>query len=126
MHQHTSQIVGETVFDDDMSDMVNLPREDTGLDGIIYVSTAHGAHAPRVKWYPGRPDRDGACLSVTLDTPQRVINHGLPLRVARQAEPAIVGWVEGNRAALLGFWHHGLSWTRQEVNAFVAGLARSD
>jgi hypothetical protein len=111
-------------LDDELFDMVNLPRKDTGVDGTIYISTAQGAHGPRIKWFPGRPGRDVPCLTVTLEDPTRVLNHGLPSALARRAEPALLAWVVRNRADLLRFWNEGLSWTRDEVNSFIDGLEK--
>jgi hypothetical protein len=110
--------------DDEMFDVVNLVSGDTGLVGIVFVSTAQGAHGPRVKWYPGRPGRDAPCLAVTLEAEPRVINLGLPRVQAAGAEAPIRAWVRLNREPLLEFWWNGLSWTRDEVNAFIDGLAK--
>ena len=109
---------------DDLFEMVNLARKDTGVGGIIYISTAQGQHGPRVKWYPGRPGRDEPCLTVTLETQPRVLNHQLPPRIAAEAGREVTVWAERNRDALLHFWNDGLSWTRDEVNAFIDGLAK--
>lgn len=107
---------------DELFDMVNLPRKDTGVEGTIYISTAQGQHGPRIKWFPQRPSREAPCLTVTLDAEPRVLNHGLQARVAAAATPIVRSWVEANREALLRFWNDGLSWTRDEVDAFVDGL----
>jgi hypothetical protein len=109
---------------DELADMVNLARRHTGVEGTIFISTALGQHGPRVKWFPGRPARDAPCMTVTIETPPRVLNHGLPERVVALASPDVVAWVEANRAALLRFWNEGLSWDRDEVAAFLDGLQR--
>ena len=109
---------------DEVFAVVNLPREDTGVAGVITVSTAQGQHGPRIKWYPGRPGREAPCLTVTLEAPPRVLNHGLSAREAAEAEGQVRAWAMANREALLRFWSDGLSWTRAEVNAFVDGLAK--
>ena len=114
----------DAVLDDTLFDMVNLPAADTGVTGVVYVSTAQGSHGPRVKWFPGRPGRDLPSLSVTIDVIPRVINHGLPEREARQAGEAVSAWVVLNRTSLISFWNDGLGWTRTEVNAFFEGLAK--
>jgi len=107
-----------------MFDMVNLPRQDTGVDGIIYISTVQGQHGPRIKWYAERPARDAPCLSITLEGEPLLVNHGLPARQVRAMEPVLRAWVGKNRVALLDFWSNGISWTRDEVNAFLDGLAK--
>ena len=112
------------IVDDEMWDMVNLATRRTGLAGTIHISTRRASHGPRVNWYPGRAAEDAPCLIVTLETPPRPINMGLPARVARDGEAVAVPWAARNRDALLRFWHHGLSWDSDEVQAFIDGLAR--
>lgn len=109
---------------DQLYDLVNLTSDETGAAGIIFVSTALGQHGAGVKWFPVRAGRDLPCLTVTLEDPPRVINHGISPREARQAEAAVVAWVALNRDALQRFWDDGLSWTRKEVNAFCDGLRK--
>jgi hypothetical protein len=77
------------VTDDEMFDMTNLSSRRTGVPGMIYAATAQGQHGPRIKWYPGRPGRNVPCLVITLETPPRAINLGLPPRVAREGEAAL-------------------------------------
>jgi hypothetical protein len=109
---------------DDLVEMVNLPTRYTGLAGTVFISTAMGPHGPRVKWFPGRPGRDLPCLVVTLETPPRALNEGLPAPVARDGERLVTPWVESNREALLRFWRDGTSWDVDEVRAFVSALNR--
>jgi hypothetical protein len=113
-----------TAADDEMFDVVNLATRETGVTGTIFVSTAQGAHGPRVKWYPGRPGREVACLTMTLEAVPQVINHGLSRIQASSGEAQLREWVRMNRAALLDFWENGVFWTRDEVNAFFDGLAK--
>lgn len=108
----------------ELVEMVNLPTKYTGLDGVVYVSTAQGAHGPRVKWYPGRPGRDLPCLSVTVGDAPQATNHRLPPRVAAAAAEPLTAWVALNRSSLLSFWQQGHEWTIDEVNEFIAGLRR--
>jgi len=112
------------ITDDEMFEMVNLATRRTGLAGTIHISTRRASHGPRIKWFPGRPTADAPCLIVTLDTPPRAINHGLPDRVAREGEAVAMVWAERNREALLRFWTDGLSWDSDEVQAFIDGLAK--
>jgi hypothetical protein len=121
MREEQARLEGALV-DDEMFDMTNLSSRRTGLEGVVYASTAQGQHGPRIKWYPGRPGRDAPCLVVTLESPPRAINQGLAQRVARGAEGATVAWAELNRAALLAYWHDGLGWTEEEHDAFLASL----
>ena len=109
---------------DEMVDIVNLPQHRTGVAGTIFISTRMAAHGPRIKWWPGRPERDGPCLVVTLEDPPRAVNLGLPLRTARAGEAAAVAWATQNREALLRFWEDGALWMEDEVKAFLDGLRK--
>lgn len=104
--------------------MANLGPDDTGVDGIIYISTAQGQHGPRVKWYPRRAGRTEPCVTVTLAAQPVVIDHGVAPAEFRFAEDKVVAWVKRNRAELLDFWSNGLSWMRQDVSRFIDGLAK--
>jgi hypothetical protein len=108
----------------DLFEMANLTSKDTGVEGVIYISTAQGAHAPRVTWYPGRPHRQAACLSMTIEPEPQAFNHDLPARVAAGATEKVARWVRLNHAALIDFWRDGETWTRDEVNAFIDGLEK--
>jgi hypothetical protein len=116
--------ITQVVFDDDMYDVTNISTRRTGLDGVVYASTAQGQHGPRIKWYPGRPGRDAACLVVTLEDPPRAINQGLAPRDAREAERQVVAWAALNRTALLSYWNDGLGWSEEEHDAFLGSLQK--
>lgn len=109
---------------DDLFEMANLPESDTGIEGIVFISTAMAAHGPRVKWYPDRPRRDAPCLVVTIAESPELRNFGVAPPVARIAGPLVARWVVLNREALLRFWHEGTAWTRQEVAAHLDGLRK--
>lgn len=103
-------------------DFVNLTTKDTGIDGTVFIWTAIGKHGPRVKWFPGRPTREGPCLVITIGGEGRTVAHGLGPSNARQCEAAVRRWIELNQRELLDFWHNGLLWTRDEVAAFAERL----
>ena len=109
---------------DDLVEMVDLPTEYTGITGTGFISLAMGPHGPQVKWSRGRPGRALPCLVVTLGTPPRALNEGLPAPVAREGERLVRPWVEGNRDALLRFWREGTSWDVDAVRDFGADLDR--
>lgn len=110
-------------LEDDPVEMANLTERDTGVPGVIYVSTRQGRHGPRVKWYPRRGGFDQPFLTITLEEPPRVLNHGVAPREASGAVAA-AAWVERNRAALLGFWAEGTSLAFDELEAFLRGLEK--
>lgn len=108
--------------EDALIEMANLDEQDTNIPGTIFVSTALGAHGPRVKWYPSRAGRDLPCLIVSIEPDPQVRDDFLPPRVSRPAIPRVQEWVRLNHAALLDFWSNGASWNRREVSAFLDGL----
>jgi len=101
----------------DMSGVVDLPRQDGGLAGVVFASIGQGAHGTRVSWHPGRV---APRPTVTSDAPPRLISHGSPERDARATGRQVAEPVSLDREALLRFRHGGLSRTPGEVDAFVA------
>ena len=109
----------------ELLDMANLEEADTGVAGVIYVSTQQGSHGPRVKWYPSRPtSRTDDCLSVTIAATPRVFNHGLPKVLETRIADPLTRWVALNHGALLDFWQNGWRWTRGEVSDFFDHLQK--
>ena len=41
----------QSLGEDDLMEFMNLTSEQTGIDGIVFVSTAMGPHGPRVKYF---------------------------------------------------------------------------
>ena len=110
--------------DIELIEMANLSAKYTGVEGIIYISTAQGNHGPRVKWYADRPRSDAPSLTVTIERQPKTINNHLPRRVAETAADAVTAWVTLNYDALLEFWNNGNSWIDDEVDEFRKGLKR--
>lgn len=109
---------------DEMVGVMNLWPEDTGAEGVIFISTSMAAHGPRVKWWPTRPNTDGPCLVVVLEDPPRAINLGLPPRDAWRGASEAVAWATLNRDALLEYWFEGNLWGRAKFTAFLDGLRK--
>ena len=122
--EEKARLEGSLPDDDEMFDMVNLSTRRTGISGTIFISTRRASHGPRIKWFPGKPEWEGPCLVVTLDDPPRAINQGLQPRLVREGEAIALPWAERNRHALLRFRHDGLTWDSDEVQDFIARLAR--
>jgi hypothetical protein len=104
--------LAEELSCEDVVEMANLTTAQTGVTGTIFISTAMGAHGPRVKYFL-QPGRTQPSFSVSIaDAPA----------VVRQMSPQVIEWVSRNKDALLDFWHHGDTWTQPEVNAFMQRL----
>jgi hypothetical protein len=126
--QGTAHIPADAPLDEELSreDMVeiaNLTSAQTGVSGTIFISTAMGAHGPRVKYFV-QPGRTQPSFSVSVGDGPAVVANSLPVRTVRQMSPQVIDWVLLNKDGLLDFWHHGDTWTQPEVNDFIQRLRR--
>jgi len=108
---------------EDMVEMANLASAQTGVAGVIFISTAMGRHGPRVKYFV-QPGRTQPSFSVSIADPPTIVANSLPDRTVRQMAPRVIDWVPANKDALLDFWHRGDTWAQPEVNAFIQRLQR--
>ncbi len=116
-------LLAEELSDDMVADLANLTAAQTGIDGTIFISTAMGAHGPRVKYFM-QPGRTEPSFSISISDKPVVVANSLPARVVRRMSPRVVEWVSLNRDALLDFWDHGDTWTQPKVNDFIQKLRR--
>jgi hypothetical protein len=112
-----------SVGDDDVVEMTNLQETDTGIPGVVFISTAMGSHGPRVKYFV-KAGRDQPSFSVSIADEPKVLANSLSQRDLNRAAPAVIGWVRLNRRALLQFWNEGDSLSIHEVLAFVKSLKK--
>jgi hypothetical protein len=64
----------ELSTDDVIFEMANLDKSQTGIDGIVWISTSMTGHAPRVKYFL-RPGRTQSSFSVLIfDHPHVIAN----------------------------------------------------
>jgi hypothetical protein len=115
--------LAEELLCDDVVEMANLTSPQTGVTGTIFISTAMGAHGPRVKYFL-RPGRTQPSFSVSISDAPGVVANSLPARTVSQLAPQVIDWVLRNKDGLLDFWHHGDTWTQPEVNDFIQKLRR--
>ena len=108
---------------EELVDMANLTSDQTGVPGMIFISTAMGSHGPRVKYFV-QPGRSQPSFSVLIADQPRVVANSLPDRVLRQQSPEVIRWVVLNKDALLDFWTNGDTWLLPQVNAFLQALKR--
>ena len=106
---------------DEPIEMANLPPSQTGIDGVVFVSTRMGAQGPRVKYYQ-RAGRSQPSFSVAISDQPSVVANSLPQRVVDAMAPKVAAWVLLNQPALLDFWHHGDTWLQPQVEAFLHAL----
>jgi hypothetical protein len=108
---------------DDPIEMANLPPSQTGIDGVVFVSTRMGPHGPRVKYYE-RPGRGRPSFSMSIADDPQIVANSLPQRVAVDVGSKVRAWVLLNKDALLDFWNHGDAWMQPQVEAFLHGLKK--
>jgi hypothetical protein len=108
---------------EDVVEMANLTSAQTGVPGTIFISTAMGAHGPRVKYFL-KPGRTQPSFSVSIADAPTVVANSLSPRIVRQMSPQVIDWVSRNKGALLDFWQHGDTWSQPEVNDFIQRLQR--
>ena len=106
---------------DEPFEMANLAPSQTGIDGVIFVSTRMGPHGPRVKYYQ-RAGRTQPSFSVAIADQPSVVASGLPQRLVDAMAPKVAAWVLLNKPALLDFWHHGDAWLQPQEEAFLRAL----
>lgn len=62
--------------DEDIFDMANLVESQTGVPGIITITTVMGKHGPRVRYFL-KPGRHQPSFSVAVATTPRVVANTL-------------------------------------------------
>ncbi len=109
--------------DEDVFEMANLSEHQTGIHGVVFISTVMGAHGPRVKCYaktgPGQPS-----FSVAVASEPRVLASSMEDRDLARLAPPVLKWVRLNHEALSRFWWEGKFWLDEEVTAFKAALLK--
>jgi hypothetical protein len=116
-------LADELSNDDGIIEMANLDKSQTGIDGVIWISTMMTGHAPRVKYFV-RPGRTQPSFSVTIADPPRVVANSLPLRLLNRMSPSVIQWVILNKDALLDFWNDGDSWTASQLIQFLQNFRK--
>jgi hypothetical protein len=113
----------ELSTDDVIFEMANLDKSQTGIDGIVWISTSMTGHARRVKHFV-RPGRTQPSFSVPISDQPHVVANSLPARTVNQMAPLVIRWVQLNKDALLDFWHHGDTWTATQLIHFLQSFRR--
>ena len=109
--------------EEDVVEMANLGQDQTGVPGVIFISTAMGAHGPRVKYYlktgPGQTS-----FSVAVAPEPRVLASSMEDHDLSRMAPKVLAWVRLNHEALASFWWEGKHWMDAEVASFKARLKK--
>lgn len=108
--------------DEDVFEMANLTEDQTGVPGIVFISTVMGAHGPRVKYYLKTGPGQG--FSAAVGSEPRVLASSLDERDLKRMAPVVLEWVRLNHEALTRFWWEGKVWPDSEVTAFKSSLKK--
>lgn len=109
--------------EEDVFDMANLVESQTGVPGIITITTVMGQHGPRVKYFL-KPGRHQPSFSVAVASTPRVVANSLSDRDLKRMASDVIAWVALNHEARAAFWWDGADWTFPEVQTFIAGLRK--
>ena len=118
LREETAELDDDAVFD-----MANLTETQTGVAGIVTITTVVGRHGPKVRFAPrlGRGEPTGA-MSIALRP--TILFSGLSGSDLERLSKPVMGWVGLNHEVLLDYWQDGAWWTIDEVQAFVARLKK--
>lgn len=109
---------GSAIFE-----MANLDKPFTGMEKIIYISTAEEKHSPRVKlYYKTGKDQPSTSISIS-DDPQK-IKGADSLNPSNDILKQAFEFVRLNKDALLRFWFHGHEMTATEVDDMKQNFIR--
>ena len=109
--------------DEDTFEMANLPEDQTGVPGVIFISTALGQHGPRVKLYL-KPGRHQPSASIFIGPNPRILASSLDDRDLKRIAPKALEWVMLNHEALTTFWFEGQDWMIAQVADFARTLKK--
>ena len=112
-----------TLDEADVCDMANLGPRQTGIDGVVFISTnfAKLPHGPRVKYFL-KAGKTQPSFSLSIEADPQIVASSLADRVVRRVAPRLAEWVKLNRGALIRFWNVGDRWMDDEVTAFKSAL----
>jgi len=109
--------------DDQRVEMTNLYEQETGVAGVIYISSRVHRHGPRVKYWV-RHGSDERGFSASIADEPRILANSLSPRDLNKTAPAVLAWISLNREALLRFWNEGEDWSAGQVYEFTLALKK--
>jgi hypothetical protein len=108
---------------DEVFEIANLGERQTGIAGVVYISSRRGVYGPRVKYFQ-RAGGNQPSFSVSIEDDPRLLISSLPGRVTSEMSPKVIAWVRLNTAALLTFWRECDTWLKEDVDAHIDGLKK--
>ncbi|MXN67510.1 hypothetical protein GR183_21610 [Stappia sp. GBMRC 2046] len=107
--------------DDTVFEQANLSSQQSGIDGVVTISTKVRELVPQVR-YALRTGNAEPFLAISISEPPHILSSSLPEEIVERMAPDVFRWVSLNREALLDFWHLGDGWLDEDVAAFKAAL----
>ena len=112
-----------TLGEEDVFDLANLSETQTGVPGVITITTIMGSHGPRVKYFV-KTGKGQPSFSVAIAATPRVVANSLEDRTLSRMAPVVIDWVALNHDALNAFWWEGGHWMQTDVQAFIDTLKK--
>ena len=109
--------------EDAVFDMANLTVGQTGVRGVITITTEVGRHGPKVRYATQLRPR-GPGLAVSIGPEPRVLFGDMEEADHASVAEQVIRWVTLSREALIRFWEDGAYWMMDEVQTFVAALRK--
>lgn len=111
--------------DADVVEMANLGEKDTGVPGVILISTVMGQHGPLAKYFV-KPGRHQPSYSVAIASEPRDVARSAEFdeKTFARTAPLVLEWVALNYVELNRFWWSGNDLMHDEVQAFIATLTK--
>jgi len=122
-HEPTLDEELRALDEEDIFDMANLVEAQTGIPGIVTITTVMGKHGPRVKYFL-KPGRHQPSFSVAIASQPRIVANSLDERDLNRMAAPVIEWVALNHEALASFWWDGADWPSPDVQSFIASLRK--
>ena len=122
-HEPTLDEELRALGEEDIFDMANLVEAQTGIPGIVTITTVMGKHGPRVKYFL-KPGRHQPSFSVAIASQPRVVANSLDERDLNRMAAPVIEWVALNHEALTTFWFEGESLDIADVADFGRSLKK--
>jgi len=104
--------------------MANLTKEDTGLNGWVYISTREGNHTnPRIKFYRDRPNKNDLYTWIELKKPYFPI-HIDNINITKEEYNQLKKFLLKNYSAIEKFWFEGMFFSNKEVQDLINNLEK--
>lgn len=107
---------------EELFEMANLRPDRTGLSkGTVYISTKHGQHGARIKFFRWKPS-EGVSASISISLSPEVLYDEINLSSAEIKE--LFNFVRKNYKTLMKIWDEGLDMDFDEWSSIIQSLEK--